>query len=113
VLTALVTVAFTLTRHFPKRDAIAYVLAQIAGAVLGALVLLAVWTDKPATLGTTFRTVGAGSALLYEGVLTAVLMFVIMAVATDTRAVGAGRRSPSAPRSPSTRSSAARSPARA
>jgi aquaporin NIP len=32
--------------------------------------------------------VGAGSALVYEVVLTALLMFVIMAVATDTRAVG-------------------------
>jgi arsenate reductase (thioredoxin) len=35
-------------------------------------------------------TVAAGSAFLYEGVLTALLMFVIMAVAADTRAVGAG-----------------------
>ena len=34
-------------------------------------------------------TVGAGSALVYEGVMTAFLMFVVMAVATDTRAVGA------------------------
>ena len=34
-------------------------------------------------------TVGAGSALVYEAILTAILMFVIMAVATDTRAVGA------------------------
>ena len=34
-------------------------------------------------------SVGAGSALVYEFVLTAFLMFVIMAVATDTRAVGA------------------------
>jgi aquaporin NIP len=33
--------------------------------------------------------VGIGAALLYEVVLTAFLMFVIMAVATDTRAVGA------------------------
>ena len=33
---------------------------------------------------------GVGSALVYELVLTAILMFVIMAVATDTRAVGAG-----------------------
>jgi len=31
----------------------------------------------------------AGSALLYEVVLSAFLMFVIVAVATDTRAVGA------------------------
>jgi aquaporin NIP len=85
-----VTIAFTLTRHFSLRDAIAYVTAQLTGATLAALVLLGVWTDKPAHLGATVPTVAAGSALLYEGMLTALLMFVIMAVATDTRAVGAG-----------------------
>jgi aquaporin NIP len=84
-----VTVAFTLTRHFAPRDAVAYVAAQLAGAVAGALVLLAVWPDRPAALGATVPSVGAGSALVYEVVLTAVLMFVIVAVATDTRAVGA------------------------
>jgi aquaporin NIP len=84
-----VTVAFTLTRHFPARDALAYIGAQVTGAVVAALVLLAVWPDKPAHLGTTLPTVGAGSAFVYEIVLTAFLMFVIMAVATDTRAVGA------------------------
>ena len=51
--------------------------------------MLAVWTDKPAHLGATLPSVGTGSALVYEVVLTAFLMFVIMAVATDTRAVGA------------------------
>ncbi|MEA2430022.1 MAG: aquaporin [Thermoleophilaceae bacterium] len=84
-----VTVAFTLTRHFPARDALAYVAAQIAGATAGALLLLAMWTDKPARLGATVPSVGSGTALVYEIVLTAFLMFVIMAVATDTRAVGA------------------------
>jgi aquaporin NIP len=84
-----VTVAFTLTRHFPGRDAIAYIAAQVAGAVLGGLVLLAVWPDKPAHLGASVPSIGVGSALVYEIVLTAFLMFVIMAVATDTRAVGA------------------------
>jgi MIP family channel proteins len=84
-----VTIAFTLTRHFPSRDALAYVVAQIVGATAAALVLLAVWTDKPASLGATVPTVGVGSALVYEVLLTAFLMFVIMAVATDTRAVGA------------------------
>ena len=48
-----VTVAFTLTRHFPARDALAYVGAQVAGATAGALLLLAVWTHKPARLGAT------------------------------------------------------------
>jgi aquaporin NIP len=84
-----VTLAFTLTRHFPARDAAAYVLAQVAGAVAAALLLLAIWPDQPGNLGTTTPSVGDGSALAYELVLTAFLMFVIMAVATDTRAVGA------------------------
>jgi MIP family channel proteins len=85
-----VTIAFTVTRHFPPRDAVAYIAAQLVGATAGALVLLAVWSAKPAALGATVPSIGAGSALLYEVVLTAVLMFVIIAVATDTRAVGAG-----------------------
>jgi aquaporin NIP len=84
-----VTTAFALTRHFPARDAAAYVAAQCAGAVIAALLLLAVWPSEPASLGATLPTVGAGSALAYEAVLTAILMFVIMAVATDTRAAGA------------------------
>jgi MIP family channel proteins len=84
-----VTVAFVLGRHFPARDAVVYVGAQLTGAILGALCLLAVWTDAPASLGATVPSVGAGSALAYECLLTAFLMFVIMAVATDTRAVGA------------------------
>ena len=85
-----VTVAFTLTRHFPGREAVAYIAAQIVGATMAGLCLLAVWSDKPGNLGATIPTVGVGSALVYETLLTAILMFVIMAVATDTRAVGAG-----------------------
>lgn len=84
-----VTIAFTLTRHFPPRDAVAYIAAQLAGATAAAFVLLAAWPGEPAALGATVPSVGAGTALLYEVVLTAFLMFVIVAVATDTRAVGA------------------------
>jgi aquaporin NIP len=84
-----VTIAFTLTRHFALRDAGAYVGAQLAGATAAALLLLAVWPDQPAALGATVPSVSTGSALVYELVMTAVLMFVIIAVATDTRAVGA------------------------
>jgi aquaporin NIP len=84
-----VTVAFTVTRHFPARDAIAYVAAQLTGAITGALLLLVLWPSKPAHLGATLPSVPIGNALIYEMILTAVLMFVIMAVATDTRAQGA------------------------
>ena len=83
-----VTLAFASTKHFPARDAIAYIPAQLAGAVVAALTLRIAWDGTPARLGATVPSVGVGAALLYEGVMTAFLMFVIMAVATDTRAVG-------------------------
>jgi aquaporin NIP len=85
-----VTIAFALSRHFPRSEAAAYIAAQLIGALAAAGLLAAIWPAQPAALGTTLPTIGAGSALLYEAVLTAFLMFVIIAVATDTRAVGAG-----------------------
>jgi aquaporin NIP len=85
-----VTVAFTVSRHFPRREALAYVAAQLAGAALGGLLLLAAWPDAPGNLGANVPSVSVGTGLLYEVVLTTILMFVIVAVATDTRAVGAG-----------------------
>jgi aquaporin NIP len=85
-----VTVSFTATRHLPLADALAYLIAQLVGALAAAGLLAAIWPSEPASLGATLPTVGAGSAFAYEVVLTAFLMFVIMAVATDTRAVGAG-----------------------
>jgi aquaporin NIP len=84
-----VTIAFTLARHFPLRDALAYIAAQLTGATTAALLLLAAWTSRPAHLGATLPSVSSATALAYEVVLTAFLMFVITAVATDTRAVGA------------------------
>jgi aquaporin NIP len=84
-----VTAAFCAGRHFPLRDAAWYVPAQLAGAVAGAMLLRLLWDGTPADLGATIPSVGVGSAFAYEIVMTAFLMFVIMAVATDTRAVGA------------------------
>ncbi len=84
-----VTIAFAATRHFPRGEAAVYVAAQLAGALVAALALAAVWPGQPADLGATVPTVGDGSALAYEALMSAFLMFVIMAVATDTRAVGA------------------------
>ena len=85
-----VTVAFAAARHFPLKEAVAYIAAQLSGATLAALLLLAAWPSAPADLGATMPSASAGTAFLYEAVLTALLMFVITAVATDTRAVGAG-----------------------
>jgi aquaporin NIP len=84
-----VSLSFYLTRHLPARDLMAFWSAQFAGAIVAALLLLVVWPGHPADLGATVPTVAAGRALVLEVVLTALLMLVIMSVATDTRAVGA------------------------
>jgi len=82
-----VTVAFALTRHFPWREVPFYVGGQTMGAVLGALTLRLVIGDV-ANLGATLPAGSVGQSFGLEVLLTAVLMFVIIAVATDTRAVG-------------------------
>ncbi len=84
-----VSISFWLTRHLPGRDAGAYIAAQLAGAVVAALLLWAVWPDQPADLGATSPSIAVGRALLLEVVMSAFLMLVIISVATDTRAVGA------------------------
>ncbi len=82
-----VTFAFTLTRHFPWRRAVAYVGAQSLGALAAASLLLATLGDV-VNLGATTPSGSDGQSFVWEIVLTFFLMFVIMAVATDTRAVG-------------------------
>jgi len=82
-----VTLAFTLTRHFPLRDVPGYLLAQLAGAAAASLVTKGLYGNT-AHLGATLPSHGAGQAAVLEGILTFFLMFVIMAVATDVRAQG-------------------------
>jgi MIP family channel proteins len=84
-----VSLAFFVTRHLPSRDLAAYWTAQVVGAIAAALLLLAVWPEHPADLGATAPHIAVWRALVVEVVLTALLMLVIMSVATDTRAVGA------------------------
>ena len=84
-----VSVSFFLTRHLPAHDLGAYIVAQCAGATAAALALLAAWPDMPAQLGATVPNVGIGAAVLYEALMSLLLMLVIISVATDTRALGA------------------------
>ena len=84
-----VTLAFTLTRHFPAREALAYGGIRSRARSPAPCCCWPRGPTQPAQLGATVPSVGAGTALVYELVLTAFLMFVIVAVATDTRAVGA------------------------
>jgi MIP family channel proteins len=84
-----VTLGFVLARHFPPRRLAGYWLAQLLGA-LAAIGCLRLLLGDVAHLGATLPagTGGAWQAFGLEVVLTFFLMFVIMAVATDTRAVG-------------------------
>jgi MIP family channel proteins len=82
-----VSFAFALTRHFPWPRMFAYWAAQLSGAVAAAAILLGSLGDL-ANLGATLPSGSDGQAFLWELILTFFLMFVIMAVATDTRAVG-------------------------
>ena len=43
-----VTIAFTITRHFPAREAVAYIAAQCVGAIAASFVLLAIWPSTKA-----------------------------------------------------------------
>jgi aquaporin NIP len=81
-----VTLAFALTRQFPWPRVAGYWAAQAAGALLAALFLRVSLGDH-GDLGTTLPSGSQAQSFAWEVALTAVLMFVIMAVATDTRAV--------------------------
>lgn len=83
-----VTIAFWSARHFPAGEVGPYVLAQLAGAILASLALRGLF-GRAGGLGAAHPShVGELGALVLEAGLTAVLMIVILAVATDTRAVG-------------------------
>jgi len=85
-----VTVAFALRGNFPWRRVPMYVLVQLAGSVLAALVLRALLGGQ-GTAGLTLPGPGvsAGAALVWELILTTGLVSVILGTASGAQAVGA------------------------
>lgn len=81
-----VTAAFAVGQHFPARRVAPYWAAQVAGATAAATLLRITLGDGP--LGVTRPSGGIAQSIAWEIVLTFFLMIVIVAVATDTRAVG-------------------------
>lgn len=82
-----VTLAFAATRHFPLALVPIYLAAQFGGAVAASAALRLLFGNV-AHLGTALPSGSAGQSLALETILTFFLMFVIISVATDTRAVG-------------------------
>lgn len=82
-----VTLAFTLSKHFPARQLLVYWLFQFLGALI-AVALLKLLFPQETSWGATIPHLGILQSLGWEVVLTFFLVFVIIAVATDTRAQG-------------------------
>ena len=81
-----VTLGFLVTRRIAPSLAAVYWAAQLAGAVLGALALRATFPEEAnldSGVPVLNETIGAGSGLLLEAILTFFLVWVIFATAVD------------------------------
>ncbi len=82
-----VTLAFAITRHFPFKSVWQYWLAQSIGSC-AASCLLYLMLPHGIGYGETVPHVPLLQTFVWEVILTFVLMFVVMGVAKDSRAVG-------------------------
>lgn len=89
-----VTLGLAVTNNFPWRYVPAYILAQLLGAILGAIGTWIAFGDRArevASLAATYPVgdVGDFRALIVEALVTFILVFVVVSVATDDRAPAA------------------------
>ncbi|XP_076943635.1 putative aquaporin NIP5-1 [Bidens hawaiensis] len=81
------TIAFAALRHFPWAQVPAYILAQVSASICASFALKGIFHPFMSG-GVTVPTVSTGQAFAIEFLITFNLLFVVTAVATDTRAVG-------------------------
>ena len=81
-----VTIAFAALRHFPWAQVLPYIAVQVLGSISASFALKGVFHPFMSG-GVTVPSVGHGRAFALEFIVTFILMFIITAVATDTRAV--------------------------
>ena len=91
-----VTIGALLARRLPLTEAVGYWIAQFAGGIVGALVLWGTFTTSPlysrtvTGLGTdgwgasSKIHIGAGGAFVFEMIMTAIFVFVILRVTSAT-----------------------------
>lgn len=82
-----VTFGFWLAKRLPGRAVLPYVLSQVLGAVV-ASGLLRLTFPAHASLGATLPAGPVCQSLIFEAVLTAILMFVILSVASGPKENG-------------------------
>ncbi|XP_057787295.1 probable aquaporin NIP5-1 [Salvia miltiorrhiza] len=81
------TIAFAVLRHFPWVQVPAYIAAQVSASICASFALKGVFHPFMSG-GVTVPSVNTGQAFALEFLITFNLLFVVTAVATDTRAVG-------------------------
>uniref|UniRef100_A0A5B7CAV2 Putative aquaporin NIP5-1 n=1 Tax=Davidia involucrata TaxID=16924 RepID=A0A5B7CAV2_DAVIN len=81
------TIAFAALRHFPWAQVPAYIAAQVSASICASFALKGVFHPFMSG-GVTVPSVSNGQAFALEFIITFNLLFVVTAVATDTRAVG-------------------------
>lgn len=85
-----VTISLAVTRRFPWREVLPYLVAQAVGAFAGALLIVAAFGTEGTDLGLGATTLGEGvpywQGLVAEVLGTFVLLFAVMALAVDARA---------------------------
>jgi aquaporin Z len=82
-----VTLGFWVSRRFPGRTVLPYLLSQLAGALAASLLLRSLFPDH-GTLGATLPSGSTVQSLVLEAVLTMLLMYVILNVSTGSRETG-------------------------
>jgi aquaporin NIP len=83
-----VTLAFWAAKRFPLFRVPGYIIAQFLGAISASLVHKIIWSGLAHNFGITHFFISLEVALLLEVIFSFSLMFVIISVATDSRAVG-------------------------
>jgi len=87
-----VTLSMWVTKRISFVKGLFYIIAQLLGAVLGALLLFVIFPNAPEALHlgvTQLNNVGVFSGILIEAILTFFLVFTIFGVAVDSRNKGA------------------------
>ena len=82
-----VNVGFWCARRMPGKQVIPYIASQLVGAFLASGLMLMLFATHP-TLGATHPVGSAVQTFVLETVLTAILMFVILGVATGQKEAG-------------------------
>ena len=83
-----VTLAFIYSGRLPRHEGPLYILGQLTGSLLAAVALKIIFVDSPISWGETIPSGSWAQSFLMEYLLTSLLMFVVMGVATDHRAEG-------------------------